>query len=598
MKGNVAAMPNGGTNAQNDSPDRSVSSDASASPDASVTSDESLSKVTSLSQAVEHVRAGDAVHLMCSHTRWSALARALVRAWWGRDPEWTLVMLSLSSLGAIFFPFGEHRGLVRKVITGYSGDVFPNFTPNPRFSAAYLSGAVEVEHWSFLAFTQRMEAAARGLPAVTTNSLKGSSMAENSGYAEIESPFGEIGLLEAFAPDIALVHAAVADHAGNLAFHPPMLEGVWGALAARRGVVASAEIVVDDITPYAHLVKVPSHQVLAVCEIPMGAHPGGLFGTYTAAQPYAEDLEFWNQARTATHGSDVELADWIDRWVLSPETQAEYLDLLGPSRLDYLRDRADRESWRADAAENPPDLAAPANSWEAAAVNGARALAMRISETDADVVLAGAGVANLATWLGVELARQQGCRVELTAELGLLGYEPTPSDPYVFNHRAFPSSEMIGDAQEVLGRLVPGPGTTCLACLGAAQIDSAGNINSTRIGDKVFLVGSGGGNDVATAADDVIVVTTLTDRRTVEAVPYITSPGLNVSVIATDLCVLERRDGRFVAVSIAAGMEDSVADRLAWELEIAPDCTEMAAPTPQELARLRGWDPSGVFLRP
>ena len=39
-------------------------------------------------------------------------------------------MLSLSSLGALFF----RGGLVRKVITGYSGDTFPNFTPNPWFA--------------------------------------------------------------------------------------------------------------------------------------------------------------------------------------------------------------------------------------------------------------------------------------------------------------------------------------------------------------------------------------------------------------------------------------------------------------------------------
>ena len=30
------------------------------------------------------------------------------------------------------------------------------------------------------------------------------------------------------------MHAPVADRAGNVALHPPLLEGVWGALAARR----------------------------------------------------------------------------------------------------------------------------------------------------------------------------------------------------------------------------------------------------------------------------------------------------------------------------------------------------------------------------
>ncbi len=100
-------------------------------------------------------------------------------------------------------------------------------------------------------------------------------------------------------------------------------------------------------------------------------------------------------------------------------------------------------------------------------------------------------MANLAAWLAVDLARERGSEVVLAAELGLWGYRPTPADPFIFNHRSFPTATMLGDAEQVLGGLVGGPGTTLLACLGAAQIDRHGNINSTVIGDSVFLVGSG-----------------------------------------------------------------------------------------------------------
>ena len=92
---------------------------------------------TTLTDAVaRHVRAGDSLHLVVGHHRWTAAAREVVRQWWERDPQFTLVMLSLSSLGALFF----RGGLVRKVITGYSGDTFPNFTPNPWFADAYKRG--------------------------------------------------------------------------------------------------------------------------------------------------------------------------------------------------------------------------------------------------------------------------------------------------------------------------------------------------------------------------------------------------------------------------------------------------------------------------
>src|SRR5438874_6769991 len=135
-----------------------------------------MTKHTTLGDAVSaNVRPGDTVLLTVGHTRWTAAARELVRQTWGSDPRFTLVMLSLSSLGALFF----RGGLVRKVVTAYSGDSFPTYSPNPIFQQAYKSGRVEVEHWSILTFQQRLEAAARGLPAMVTGSLRHSSMAEN-----------------------------------------------------------------------------------------------------------------------------------------------------------------------------------------------------------------------------------------------------------------------------------------------------------------------------------------------------------------------------------------------------------------------------------
>jgi acyl CoA:acetate/3-ketoacid CoA transferase alpha subunit/acyl CoA:acetate/3-ketoacid CoA transferase beta subunit len=557
------------------------------------------SKVMSLTDAVAQVEAGDAVHLVCGHSRWTAAGRELVRQWWGRDPHFTLVMLSLSSLGALFF----RGGLVDRVITGYSGDVFPNFTPNPHFSKAYLSGEVEVEHWSFLAFLQRLEAAARGLPAITTTSIAGSSMADNPGFAEVDTPFGRVGLLEPYAPDVALVHGAVADRAGNVAFHPPLLEGVWGALAARRGAIVTVEQIVDDIRPWSHLVKIPAHQTLAVVECPMGAHPGGFYGSFTPAEPYAEDLDFWIEARDATRSDDYD--DWIEKWVLGPADHDEYLQLLGHDRVDSLRSRSAPDSWIDDQRDHPPDLDAPVNDWERAGVFGARILADRIVDTECDAVLAGAGVANLATWLGVELARERGSAALMTAELGLWGYEPTPADPFIFNHRAFPSASMLADSSEILGMIVPGPHTKTVACLGAAVIDAFGNIDSTVIPGAAFLVGSGGGNDVASTADEVVVMCTLTPRRTVERVPYVTSPGDRVSRLVTDRGVFSKGDtGRFELVAIPAG-DESLDDRVealraacGFEFVLADELTELVEPSASEVESLRRWDPRGFFLRP
>ena len=552
--------------------------------------------VVDLDTAVGHVQAGDAIHVVTNHTRWTAAARHVVRQWWGQDPGFTLVMLSLSSLGTLFF----RGGLVRKVVTGYSGDVFPNFTPNRWFGDAYLSGEVEVEHWSFLTFMQRLEAAARGLPAVTTASLRGSSMADNPGYTMVDTPFGAVGLLAAYAPDIALLHAPIADRAGNVALNPPLLEGVWGALAARRGAIVTVERVVDDIRPWSHLVRIPAHRVLAVTEAPMGAHPGGLFARDTPVDAYGEDLEFWSAVRDATRGDRFD--DWIRHWVLEPATQADYVSRLGADRVEALRARADPESWRADEAAHPPDLDAPPGAWELAAAYGARHLASRIAARDADAVLAGAGVANLAAWLAVRRAREGGSNVVLTAELGLWGYEPTPADPFVFNHRSFPTATMIGDSDQVLGMLASGPGTTLLACLGAAQMDRHGNINSTVSPGKSFLVGSGGGNDVASTADEVVVMATLTPRRTVEACPYVTSPGGRVRAFVTDLATFEKdEDEGFVLTAVPSENVAEAVERVravcGWELAVARSVGVLEPIDPADLEALRRWDPEGRFLR-
>jgi acyl CoA:acetate/3-ketoacid CoA transferase beta subunit/acyl CoA:acetate/3-ketoacid CoA transferase alpha subunit len=555
-----------------------------------------LDKRAALGEAVAtHVQRGDVLHPVVGHSRWTAALREVVRQWWDRDPGFTLVMLSLSSLGALFF-----RGnLVRKVITGYSGDTFPNFTPNPWFARAYEKGEVEVEHWSFLAFSQRLEAAARGLPAIVTRSIAGSSMEANNAFAIVDTPFGTAGLLAPLQPDVALLHAPLADRAGNVALHPPLLEGVWGALAARRGAIVTVERVVDDLRPWSHLVRIPAHRVLAVVECPMGAHPGGLYTGGLPVDGYGEDYDFWVDARAATR-ADVDVYDaWICDWILDVASQDDWLERLGAERVESLRAKAEPDSWIRDEAAHPPDLDAPVNAWEHAAVWGARYLADRVCATGANAVLAGAGVANLSAWLGVQLARAQGCDVELTAEIGLWGYDATLADPFVLNHRNFPTATMLADAQVVLGAIVGGAGTTTIGCLGGAQIDRAGNINSTHVLPRPFLVGSGGGNDVASTAAENVVIATLTTQRTVPECSYVTSPGTHVCALVTDLGTFEKRDGELVLAALAPGASvEQVRELCGWDLRIAGgELPVLDPPTFDEVAALRRWDPQGWFLR-
>jgi acyl CoA:acetate/3-ketoacid CoA transferase beta subunit/acyl CoA:acetate/3-ketoacid CoA transferase alpha subunit len=547
-----------------------------------------------------HVRPGDTVYVGMGHHRWTAAARELARQRWGTGPGLTLAMLSLSSLGVLFF----RGGLVRKVVTAYSGDSFPTYAPNPVYQRAYASGDVELEHWSFLAFQQRLEAAARGLPAMVTRSLRGSSMAANDGYAEADTPFGRVGLVAPFAPDVVLMHALAATPEGDVVLAPPVLEGAWAALAARRGAVVTVERVVEDraeLAALARLPKLPAHRVLAIAEVPFGAHPGGVYAHGLPVAGYGEDIPFWTVARDAGRG-DVDA--FCREWCLDVPDQDAYLAKLGAGRLDRLRARAHPESWRDDEAARPVDEAAPVTGPERAATWAARELVDRIEALGADAVLAAAGLAKLAAWVGVARAVAAGRRVRLTAEVGLWGYTPTPADPFIFNHRSFPSAVMLTDSSAVLGLLVGGPGTTTIGCLGAGQVDRFGNVNSTVIPGGPFLVGSGGGNDVFSGAAECIVVTLLTPNRTPPELGYVTGPGDRVRAVVTDQGVLRKGDGGELSLAAVAAGEEPLEERVrravaccGWDLRVDRHVAELAPPTPDEVLALRRYDPEGLFLR-
>lgn len=551
-----------------------------------------------LSEAVvRHVRPGDAIHVVMGHSRWSALVREVARQHWGRPSGFTLIMASLSSLGTVLV----RAGCLRKVVSVYSGDSFPVFTPNPVFQEGFGAGGVEVEHWSFLSFIQRLRAGATGVPAVVTGSVHGSSMADNDAYDEVDTAFGRVGLVAPLVPDLALLHAAVADREGNIAVAPPVFEGVVGALAARRGVLATVERVVDDLRPWSGFVRVPAHRVLAVVEAPFGAHPGGVFagptGMALPVRGYAEDIPFWIDVRDASRRDDFDA--WIREWILDPADHDAYLAKLGCERLDGLVARAARP--RPDPLPAAPDREPPSPA-ERAAVWLADLLADRIAATGADAVLAGAGLANLAAWVGVARAREAGHRVALTAELGLWGYDPAPGDPYPFSFANFPTSSMLLDTEQILGSFVTSPTTRAIACVGAALVDRHGDINTTRADDGTHLVGSGGANDVVTNADETLVVGTMSPRRFVERTGYVTSPGERVRAVVTDLGILENVGGELVLVAVAPGPEpqqeriEHARSRCGWDLKAADTVRDLREVTDEHVRPLRSFDRDGLFL--
>ena len=149
----------------------------------------------------------------------------------------------------------------------------------------------------------------------------------------------------------------------------------------------------------------------------------------------------------------------------------------------------------------------------------------------------------------------------------------------------------------MLGVLSCGADNRCLGALGAAQVDSDGNLNSTRLADGRVLVGSGGACDIAAAAAEVVVLTRLVPGRLVARLDYRTSPGHAVRSIVTDRGTLVREPEGWRVASLAS--HDAGADRAAlardcaWPLTFADDVPLAEPLSAREAERLATLDADG-----
>jgi glutaconate CoA-transferase subunit B len=154
------------------------------------------------------------------------------------------------------------------------------------------------------------------------------------------------------------------------------------------------------------------------------------------------------------------------------------------------------------------------------------------------------------------------------------------------------------------------PGRIDVGFLGAAQIDKFANINTTVIGadyaePKVRLPGAGGAPEIAACCKEVIVIARQSRRKFVERVDFITSvgfgdgpgsrdylglPGAGPQRVITDLGVLEPdpESCELVLTAVYPGVSAAeVKERTGWDLRVAADLGEIAAPSLAELSVLR-----------
>ena len=208
--------------------------------------------------------------------------------------------------------------------------------------------------------------------------------------------------------------------------------------------------------------------------------------------------------------------------------------------------------------------------------------------TNDSVCFVGIGLPSLAA----NLARRThapGC--VLIYESGTIGAKPEHLPLSIGDGELAETADAIVSVPEMFSYWLQG-GRIGVGFLGAAQIDSRGNLNSTVIGDydrpKVRLPGGGGAPEIATSVENVFVMLRHSKRTFVPELDFTTSVGDNVRVVVTDLGILEPCDGELTLTAVHRGVDaGDVVEATAWELRVADDLRETAPPTSDELDALR-----------
>ena len=145
---------------------------------------------------------------------------------------------------------------VRKMIASYVGE-------NKEFERQYLAGELELEFTPQGTLAEKLRAGGAGIPAFFTRTGVGTIVAEGKEVREID---GETYVMErSLVPEVSLVKAWKADHAGNLVFRRTARNFNPNVAMAGKITVVEVETVVatGEIDPDAvHLPGIFVHRIV------------------------------------------------------------------------------------------------------------------------------------------------------------------------------------------------------------------------------------------------------------------------------------------------------------------------------------------------
>jgi glutaconate CoA-transferase subunit A len=194
-------------------------------------------------------------------------------------------------------------------------------------------GEVKLYEWTNGALAYRHLAGALGVPFLPLRYVGGTDVFRNSGAKLIEDPYtGQpICLVPAVNPDVALIHVNQCDIYGNARIFGPGLAPVETALASKRVIISTEEIIdSDEIRKHPSQTTIPYYVVDAVVYAPFGCYPGTVPGLYRA------DIQHLMEYGAAQ--AQGKMDEYLDKWVYSVSSHAEMLEKrVGIEKLNQLR---------------------------------------------------------------------------------------------------------------------------------------------------------------------------------------------------------------------------------------------------------------------
>ena len=184
------------------------------------------------------------------------------------------------------------------------------FGPAPRFGAAITSGAIKMKDATCPALYAAMQAGEKGMPFMPLRGLIGSDVLKyRDDWKVIDNPFANgdpIVLLPAIKPDVALIHAAMADRFGN----------VWIGLQHELATMAHAAA-----KTIATVEKIHDGNLMEDARLAPGTLPGFYVDTVVVAERGA-----WPLPLPSQYGADAEHLAVYAKMAATEQGFAEYLD--------------------------------------------------------------------------------------------------------------------------------------------------------------------------------------------------------------------------------------------------------------------------------